>query len=99
MILPYYYIEQTNEGKHFFFKNAGYFNFWNEYLIMHVPTYNHIFTVLVNRTGRKFHGTIETEDYKVSKNLFFNSSIRTKKPEDMFDDFPELDGYVDNRLE
>lgn len=99
MILPYYYIERTNEGKQFFFKNVGYFNFWNEYLIMHVPTYHHIFTVLVNRTGRKFNSIEEPEDYKVSRNLIFNSSVQTRKPEEMFDDFPELDEYVENRLE
>lgn len=93
MILPYYRIERTNEGKQFFFNNIGYFNFWDEYLIMHVPTYNKIFTVLANGTGRKFVDAIETEEYKVCRNLLFEKTIRQRKPEEMFDDFPELDRF------
>lgn len=93
MILPYYRIERTNEGKQFFFNNIGYFNFWDKYLIMHVPTYNNIFTVLANRTGRKFVDTIETEEYKVCRNLLFEKTIHQRKPEEMFDDFPELDRF------
>lgn len=36
MILPYYRIKKTEEGKQFFFANRGYFNFGDEYLIMNI---------------------------------------------------------------
>ena len=91
--LPYYKIEQTNYGKQFFYNNIGYFNFWDEYLIMHISGYDKLFTVLVNRTGRKFSGAVETEDYKVCRNLLLEKSIRQRKPEEMFDDFPEIKSF------
>ena len=47
MILPYYKIEKTEEGKQFFFANVGYFNFWDEYLIMNVGLEYKTYEVLV----------------------------------------------------
>ena len=90
MILPYYKIEQTEDGKQFFYDNIGYFNFWDEYLIMNIG-YKNCYTVLVNRPNMKFEHEYEpTEDYKVVRNLHITSSVRQRKPEEMFDDFPEL---------
>ena len=67
MILPYYRIKKTEEGKQFFFANRGYFNFWDEYLIMNIDEgHNKVFSVLVNRTSRKFSGK-ETRKYKKLK--------------------------------
>ena len=40
MILPYYKIEKTEEGKEFFYTHRGYFNFWDEYLIMNIDEGN-----------------------------------------------------------
>lgn len=93
MILPYYKIEKTEEGKQFFYAHRGYFNFWDEYLVMNIEEgHNKIFTVMVNRTGRKFSG-IETDDYKVAKVLYIKESVQLRKPEEMFEDFPELKKY------
>lgn len=91
MILPYYKIKQTEEGRRFFYAHRGYFNFWDEYLIMNIDEgYNKVFTVLVNRTERKFTGVKSSEDYKVAKISYIKESITKKKPEEMFIDFPEL---------
>lgn len=90
VILPYYKIEQTEEGKQFFYDNIGYFNFWDKYLIMNIG-YKDCYTVLVNRPNRKFkHECEPTEDYKIVRNLHIKCSVRQRKPEEMFDDFPEL---------
>lgn len=89
MILSYYKIEKTEEGKQFFYNNIGYFNFWDEYLIMNIG-HKECFTVLVNRAGRKFNTVNPTEDYKVIRDLHFKASVRQGKPEEMFTDFPEL---------
>lgn len=88
-MLPYYKIERTNEGKEFFFKNVGYFNFWDEYLVLNVG-YKNWYTVLISRTKTDFHITQPTEDYNVVTNLYIEKSIRKKEPKEMFVDFPEL---------
>ena len=91
MILPYYKIEKTEEGRQFFFSNIGYFNFWDEYLIMNIKEgHNKVFTVLVNRTGRKFGNVELAEDYKFIRDSYIMNSVRSRKPEEMFTDFPEL---------
>ena len=95
MILPYYKIEKTEEGKQFFYAHRGYFNFWDEYLIMNIDEgYNKIFFVLVNRTGRKFSYVKEPDDYKAAKVSYITESIQERKPEEMFDDFPELKNII-----
>ena len=88
-MLPYYKIERTNEGKEFFFSNIGYFNFWDEYLILNVG-YKNWYTVLISRTKTDFHITQPTEDYKVVTNLYIEKSVRKREPKEMFVDFPEL---------
>lgn len=93
MILPYYRIKKIEEGKQFFFANRGYFNFWDEYLIMNIDEgHNKVFSVLVNRTGKKFSGK-ETRKYKKAKVFYIKESIQERKPEEMFEDFPELKLY------
>ena len=92
-MIPYYKLEKTQECKKFFFCHSGYFNFWDELLIMRLKEYsseNHAGIVLVNRTGRHFHGEI-TNNAKVMYNLSFSRSIEKHKPEQMFIDFPELE--------
>ena len=92
-ILPYYKIEKTEEGKEFFYAHRGYFNFWDEYLIMNIDEgHNKVFSVLVNRTGRKFSGT-KTDDYRLAEISYVRKSIQVRKPEEMFEDFPELKNY------
>ena len=92
MFLPYYKIEKTEEGRQFFYAHEGYFNFWNEYLIMNIKEGNNkVFTVLVNRPNRKFKNVkIITKCYKIAQNMYITKSVRSKKPEEMFIDFPEL---------
>lgn len=93
MILPYYKIEKTEEGKEFFYTHRGYFNFWDEYLIMNIDEGNNkVFLVLVNRTGRKFSGKL-TDNYKAAVISHITDSIQERKPEEMFIDFPELQNY------
>lgn len=94
MILPYYKIEKTEEGRQFFYAHKGYFNFWDEYLIMNIDEGNNkVFTVMVNRTSRKFSGYKATDDYRAVSMLHLKQSVRLKKPEEMFEDFPELEKY------
>lgn len=90
MILPYYKIERTEEGKQFFFTHKGYFNFWDEYLVMNIG-YKECYTVLVNRPNRKFtHMFDPTKKYKLIRDMHISCSVRSGKPEEMFIDFPEL---------
>lgn len=94
MILPYYKIEQTEEGKEFFYSHRGYFNFWDEYLIMNIDEGNNeIFLVLVNRDDFKFSGAKLTDDYKDVAISHIADSVQERKPEEMFIDFPELQNY------
>ena len=90
MILPYYKIEKTEEGRQFFFTHIGYFNFWNEYLIMNVGLKYKAYSVLVNRPKRKFNHIRVTQDYKNKKYSYLKESVYQRKPEEMFADFPEL---------
>lgn len=91
MILPYYRIEKTEEGKQFFYANRGYFNFWDEYLIMNIgEERNKIYPVLVNRTGRKFNKAEVSIYHAANVMLNIKNSVCARKPEEMFDDFPEL---------
>lgn len=90
MILPYYKIEKTEDCKRFFFTHIGYFNFWDEYLIMNVGLEYKTYTVLVNRPNHKFSDPEQTEDYKIKRDVYFMNSVRERKPEEMFIDFPEL---------
>lgn len=91
MILPYYKIERTEEGKKFFYAHRGYFNFWDEYLIMNIDEGNNkTFFVLVNRTGRKFSKVDLTKEHKDAAISHITDSVQEIKPEEMFDNFPEL---------
>lgn len=94
-MLPYYRIEKTIADKMFFFNNNGYFNFWDEYLIMRIIESNEkdiAGIVLINRTGSKFSGSINdfSENNKEHYKNTFNKSKEILKPEEMFLDFPEL---------
>lgn len=91
MILPYYRIEKTEDGKQFFFANRGYFNFWDEYLIMNIgEERNKTYPVLVNRTDRKFNKAKVAAYHAANVMLNIKNSVCARRPEEMFDDFPEL---------
>lgn len=91
MILPYYRIEKSEEGRDFFYANLGYFNFWDEYLIANTEESNgKIFHVLVNRTGRKFSNPKVSKKQIECIRKHVADSICLMKPEEMFEDFPEL---------
>ena len=76
----------------------GYFNFWDEYLIANTRTSNKkLFWVIVNRTGRKFTKNVKDEQRKdICCEL--SKSIRKRKPEEMFIDFPELSDVEVERI-
>ena len=91
MILPYYKIEPTEEGKQFFFSNRGYFNFWDKYLIMNIDEgHNKVFFVLVNRPNTKFSKVEVTNECRDTVISHITDSVQERKPEAMFIDFPEL---------
>lgn len=94
MILPYYKIERTEEGKQFFYAHRGYFNFWDEYLILNIDEgHNKVFTCMVNRTGRKFSRAKMSKEYEDAKTSYIKRSVQLRKSEEMFVDFPELKKY------
>lgn len=97
MILPYYKIERTEEGRQFFYAHRGYFNFWDEYLIMNIDEGNNkVFNVLANRTDKKFSKVELTNEYIDAAISHITDSIQERRPEEMFVDFPELKkfGYL-----
>lgn len=94
IFLPYYKIEQTEEGRQFFLGHEGYFNFWDDYLVMNIKEgLSKVFFVLVNRTGRKFSNIEPTEDCRVVRDLHITRSVKWQKPKEMFIDFPELEKF------
>lgn len=87
-MLPYYVLKKTEEDKEFYFSHKGFFNFFDKYLILNLGYDNHL--VLVNRTGRKFHGKASAEEMMVYE-LVVDIHVEARLPEEMFKDFPELD--------
>ena len=68
MILPYYKIEKTEEGRRFFYANRGYFNFWDEYLILNIDEgHNKLFTVMVNILVESLAEQSQVESMKLLK--------------------------------
>lgn len=88
-MLPYYVIDGTKEGEdeEFFFSHKGFYNFWNEYLLLNLGYHNHF--VLVNRTGRKFSGEYVKEEIEQFKSVI-EEHIEAHSPEKMFADFPDI---------
>ena len=94
MILPYYKIEPTEEGKQFFYTHRGYFNFWDEYLVMNIDEgNNNVFFVLVNRPNAKFSKVETSNECRAAVTSYITESVQERKPEEMFEDFPELEKY------
>ena len=90
MCLPYYVLEQTEECKVFFYKTEeGYFNFWNQALIMKTKSCNDTYLMLVNRQNKKFTGNMENVPIGEMMAEYAKSMIHGE-PERMFMDFPEL---------
>ena len=88
-MLPYYVLEKTEECKLFFRSHKGFFNFWNQYLILNAG-YDDIFWALVNRPKTKFHG-IMTKEQKERFKIIMIEHPEAHLPEEMFVDFPELE--------
>ena len=88
-MLPYYVLEKTDECKLFFRSHKGFFNFWNQYLILNAG-YDDIFWVLVNRPKTKLHG-ITTKEQKERFKAITIEHLKAHLPEEMFVDFPELE--------
>lgn len=94
--MNYYKLKKNTKDKQFFYEHSGYFNFWNEVLILRDKRYvtkDGAGLVLVNRTNREFHGCMSEEE-KIIYPLYLNKAIREHKPEEMFEDFPELESFV-----
>lgn len=69
-MLNYYVFEkQSPENVDIYFENEGVFNFWGEYLFVHINGHNF---VLVNRTGKKFHGSITNSELAAAKSRVKN---------------------------
>lgn len=98
--MNYYKLKKDTKDKEFFYDHSGYFNFWDEVLILRDKRYttkDSVGLVLVNRTDREFHGCISEEE-RIIYPLYLNKSIREHKPEEMFKDFPELENFVLNKI-
>ena len=80
----------TKEDKEFFFNNIGFFNFWDEYLILHTPKMKDYYWCVVNRTDKKFSGSKLNNEVEVEATQVMNKSFEERKPEEMYEDFPEL---------
>lgn len=87
---PYYKLRRTEEDKEFFFNNIGLFNFWDEYLILHTPKMKDYYWCVVNRTDKKFSGSNLNNEVEVEATQVMNKSFEERKPEEMYEDFPEL---------
>ena len=97
--MSYYILKKDKKDKEFFYDHSGYFNFWDEVLILRDKRYTTKDTaglVLVNRTAREFHGCMSEE--RIIYPLYLNKSIREHKPEKMFKDFQELEDFVLNKI-
>lgn len=88
IMLPYYVLEKTEECRLFFYSHKGFFNFWNQYLILNLGY--KVFDVMVNRPHTKFNGSVTIEQkqhFQEVKKEHFEAHL----PEKMFADFPELE--------
>lgn len=86
---PYYVLKKTKEDEEFFFSHKGFYNFWDEFLILNLGYSEYL--VLVNRTNREFHGgNLSSEEIKVFINTV-DEHVEARLPEEMFRDFTELD--------
>lgn len=88
---PYYVLKKTKEDEEFFFSHKGFYNFWDEFLILNLGYNNHL--ALVNRPKRKFHGEYVKEEASGFREVI-NKHIESHSPEEMFRDFPELNKYT-----
>lgn len=88
-MLPYYVLEKTEECRLFFYSHKGFFNFWDQYLILNAG-YDDIFCVIVNRPNSKFHGITTKEQDECFKTITIEH-LEAHLPEEMFADFPELE--------
>lgn len=88
-MLPYYVLEKTEECRLFFHSHKGFFNFWNQYLILNAG-FDDVFRVIVNRPKRKFHGGTTRKQEKIFKTIT-GEHLEAHLPEEMFIDFPELE--------
>ncbi len=94
MVLPYYKIERTNEGKEFFYSHIGYFNFWDKYLILRTEELKDKGGImLVNRGNIKLDGFKMTKGQKLSVRKLIFKVVFLRKSGKMFEDFPELKKY------
>lgn len=94
--MNYYKLKKMQKDKQFFYDHSGYFNFWDEVLILRDKSYatkDSAGLVLVNRTNHEFNGRISEEE-KIIYSLYLNKAIRAHKPRKMFKDFPELEDFV-----
>ena len=87
---PYYKLRRTEEDKEFFFNNIGFFNFWDEYLILHTPKMKDYYKCIVNRTGKKFSMPKLNDEVDTEATRVMNNSFKERKPEEMYEDFSEL---------
>lgn len=90
-MLPYYVLKKTEEDRLFFHSHKGFYNFFDEYLILNLGYNNHL--VLVNRLKRKFHGEYVKEEASGFREVI-NKHIESHSPEEMFRDFPEINKYT-----
>lgn len=90
LMYSYYKLRRTEEDKEFFFNNIGFFNFWDEYLILHTPKMKNYYWCVVNRTDKKFSGSKLNNEVEVEATQVMNKSFEERKPEEMYEDFPEL---------
>lgn len=89
MLQSYYKLQRTQEDREFYHSHIGYFNLWDEYLILYLGFDSA--RIIVNRPKTQFPKVAVTAEQNEILTTSLIEHCRERKPEEMFKDFPELE--------